>query len=73
MQLAGYFQSLLKCIILPHTGTSDKTEVVYEEPDLKLYKARKDQDIELEKCPAYGEKKSDQNVELKECPAYGIL
>ena len=64
--------SLLDCIILSRIDASDKIEVVYEEPDLKLYRAKKDQDIELEKCPAYGEKMADQNVELKECPAYGI-
>ena len=46
---------------------------MYEEPDLKLYRAKKDQDIELEECPAYGENEANQNVKLKECPAYGIL
>ena len=59
------------------SGARDKTdsEVVYEEPDLNLCRprAKKDQDIELEECPAYGESKANQNVELKECPAYGIL
>ena len=46
---------------------------MYEEPDLKLYRVKKDQDIELEECPTYGESKANQNVELKECPAYGML
>ena len=55
------------------TGTVDKTEVVYEEPDLKLYRPKKDQDIELEECPAYSEQKAGERVELNECPAYGIL
>ena len=42
------------------TGASDKTEVVHDEPDLKLYWAKKYQDIELEKCPTYGEKMANQ-------------
>ena len=56
-------------------GTSDKTEVVYEEPDLKLYKEKKLKIIELEDCPAYGENvnKANHDVEMKECPAYGQL
>ena len=58
-------------------GASNKmdSEVVYEEPDLKVYREKKHQDIELENCPAYGENvnKSNQDVELKECPAYGLL
>ena len=67
------FQLLKRIIlVLSRTDASNKTEVVYEEPDLKLYRAKKDQDIDLEKCPAYGETMPDQNVELKECPAYGI-
>ena len=45
----------LNDIITISGGRDDKTEAVYEEPDLKLYRAKKDQDIELEECPAYGE------------------
>ena len=60
MQFAGHFPddlSLLKCMIL--SGTSDKTEVVYEdiEEPGQGQRAKKDQDIELETCPAYGEKR----------------
>ena len=46
---------LFECIMLSRTGVSDKTEVVYEEPDLKLFWAKKD--MEPEKCPALWRKK----------------
>ena len=72
MQFAGHLE-LLNDINTISGGRDDKTEVIYDEPDFKPYRAKKDHDIELEECPAYGENKANQNVELKECPAYGIL
>ena len=53
-------------------GSQIKLEAVYEEPDnLQQYRPKKDEDnIELEECPAYGEKRKD-DIKLEECPAYG--
>ena len=54
-------------------GTSNTTEVVYEEPDLNLYREKKLKNIiEIEDCPAYS-KNVNHDIEMKECPAYGHL
>ena len=78
-KLVRYFNSriLIIAIIIAinDIGVGDKNEVVYEEPDLHLYKEKKLKNIELEHCPAYGENinRANQNVEMKECPAYAHL
>ena len=54
-------------------GNQIKLEAVYEEPDsIQQNRSRKDNDIELEECPAYVEKRRD-DIKLEECLAYGHI
>ena len=48
--------------------------MVYEDPDsVQQYPSpRRDEDIELKECPAYGESR-DNNIDLSKCPAYGVV
>ena len=47
-----------------------EVEVVYD--SVQQYNIpKKDEDIELKECPAYGE--SRENIDLSRCPAYGVV
>ena len=52
------------------TGNQIKLEAVYEDPDNLQQYTPKNDNIELEECPAYVEKKKGE-IELEECLAYG--
>ena len=46
--------------------------MVYEDPDsVQQYMPKKDEDIKLKECSAYGE--SRENIDLSRCPAYAVV
>ena len=52
---------------------SGKAEVVYEDPDglqLREYRPKNDQNIELKECPAYEKRNEQHYIEVVDCPAY---
>ena len=64
--------------ILTHRSVAtvrSEAEVVYEDPDsVQQYVPKKDENIELKECPAYGEsREKHNNLDLSRCPAYGVV